>query len=435
MTAEKPDLSSFESTVQSMFSRVRGHIEPGAHRMLRLVPQSVFAKLDKIPTILVGGTNGKGSTCALLEKAIRDAGFKTALYTSPHLVSPTERIRINGIPISKSEFLEAARASFLDAQRRLADATFFELVTATALHVIAEASPNAFVCEVGLGGRLDSTNVLSPVISVLTSIGLDHTEWLGDTEEQIAYEKIFISRRNKKTFIGSVSSAARQGINRGLSITGGIPAFVDCDLQPNLPSDISSQAYGLCSQVLQHLGQTTHIKVDQGRLRDSACAMHWPGRMDVRELNGTPILLDGAHNSHGLKFFLNESEARPKLNSLPRPWIIVYATLQDKDWQNCLQMLIPKAKTCILTQTQSTRAVSVGELLKYTDSSGASENCVTIQSSKEALDHALRLASELKGTLVVLGSLTLVGEAMEHFELPVFTEIESGVRCKSDRTN
>ncbi|NBW82190.1 hypothetical protein EBR21_10605 [bacterium] len=153
--------------------------------------------------------------------------------------------------------------------------------------------------------------------------------------------------------------------------------------------------------------------------------------MDVRNLNGTPILLDAAHNSHGLKFFLTESEVRPKLKSLPKPWIVAYATLQDKDWQKCLQLLIPKAKACVLTQTQSTRAVSVNEMLKYTESIGASEHCLTFESSRVALDHALKLASELEGTLVVLGSLTLVGEAMEHFDLPVFTEVESGVRCKS----
>ncbi|NBW81537.1 hypothetical protein EBR21_07265, partial [bacterium] len=240
MTTEKPDLSSFESTVQSMFSRVRGHIEPGSHRMQRLVPASVLTNIETIPTILVGGTNGKGSTCALLEKAIRDSGFKTALYTSPHLVAPTERIRFDGIPIHRDKFLDAARKSFQDAQQRLPDATFFELVSATAFHLIAENPPDAFICEVGLGGRLDSTNVLSPIISVLTSIGLDHTEWLGDTEDQIAHEKIFISRRNRKIFVGSVSTLAKQGIDQGLAITGGIPVFVTDAQQARLPSGLPS---------------------------------------------------------------------------------------------------------------------------------------------------------------------------------------------------
>ncbi|MFZ9520451.1 MAG: bifunctional folylpolyglutamate synthase/dihydrofolate synthase [Silvanigrellaceae bacterium] len=399
--------------------------------MLRLVPEEILSKLTNIPTILVGGTNGKGTTCALLEKSIRDAGYSTALYTSPHLVSPTERIRLDGHPISRSDFFETARKVFTDAQANLTDATFFELVTATALHMVANRNPDAFVCEVGLGGRFDSTNVLTPTVSILTSIGLDHTEWLGDTEEKIGFEKIFISRRNRKIFIGNVSVEARQGIERGLEITGGIPQFVTAPERADIPRDIPIQAFGICGEVLNHLGKMTRVHVLPDQLQKAALAMQWPGRLDLRAVNGTPILLDGAHNSHGLKFFLDESQARPKIKLLPKPWFVVFASLQDKDWKNCLQLLIPHAKNCVLTQTQSTRAVSVNELLKYTESIAASDRCLTIETSAEALDHALSLASKANGTLVVLGSLTLVGEALEHFDLPVFTEFESGVRCNS----
>lgn len=425
MSLEKPDFDSFESTIQALFSRVRGHIEPGSHRMQKLLSSDVFAKLNSIPTILVGGTNGKGTTCALLEKTLRSSGFRTALYTSPHLVEPTERIRLNGKPIDRKTFLRFAERSFFAAQQRLPDATFFELMTSLAFECVAENKPDIFVCEVGLGGRLDSTNVLSPTISVLTSVGLDHTEWLGDTEQKIAFEKSFISRRNRPFIIGSVSDSAREGINKADALIGARLHFAN-DNANNKTSRISSNALSLCHAVFEQLKTLANIEVSKEQIFAAAQDMHWPGRFDLRRINGTPVILDGAHNSHGVRFFLDEITRRPDLMDAPRPWTIVYASLQDKDWHQCLNLLIPSADNLILTQTRSTRAVSAEEMLNYSSEVKSKIQPLLVSDCPDALDRALKIASHQSGTLFILGSLTLVGEAMEHLNLPVFREFEHG---------
>ncbi|MEY2988425.1 MAG: hypothetical protein RJB13_1946, partial [Pseudomonadota bacterium] len=192
MNPDRPDLTSFEATVAALFSRVRGHIEPGSHRMRLLLKQETLDCLQITPTVLVAGTNGKGTLCSLLEQTFRDSNLKTALYTSPHLISPTERIRINGALMNENAFINESQQAFNRAKKHLPDATFFELITAIAFEYFARNKVDVLICEVGLGGRLDSTNVTSPTVSVLTSVGLDHTEWLGKDEKSIAHEKAYI---------------------------------------------------------------------------------------------------------------------------------------------------------------------------------------------------------------------------------------------------
>ncbi|MEN9808589.1 MAG: hypothetical protein RLZZ488_156 [Pseudomonadota bacterium] len=427
MTSEKPDFTSFDSTVAALFSRVRGHIEPGAHRIQKLLGNEILQTLDRIPTILVAGTNGKGSTCALLEKCLRDAGLRTGLYTSPHLVCPTERIRLNGVPVSREYFLQQARVCFDRAQVVLNDATFFELITSLGFAIFAEKIPDVLICEVGLGGRLDSTNVLSPQVSVLTSVGLDHTEWLGDNEESIAFEKSQISRRNRPFVVGRVGAAAKSGVKRGLAVTGAHPVFLSD--QAEYENSASTPAAIICSEVLNQLRQLGVFDVCPSQVERSLRTLHWPGRFDVRKAGSTPILLDGAHNSHGVEYFLAEIQQRLDLRQLPRPHTLVYASLQDKDWQDCLKMLIPQADHIFLTQTQSARAVPAETLLNYAKSINIGAQFFVSGTSCEAFEHALSLTSQHNGTLMILGSLTLIGEALEHFKFPVFKEFEVGAQC------
>ncbi|NBX16082.1 MAG: hypothetical protein EBR09_01820 [Proteobacteria bacterium] len=428
MSLEKPDFNSFESTVEALFSRVRGHIEPGAHRIQKLTGNDRLSALTKIPAILVGGTNGKGTACALLEKTFRLRGYKTALYTSPHLVSPTERIRLCGRPVSKSLFLKYCRLVFEDAQEHLPDATFFELMTAIAFHYFADSGPDVFVCEVGLGGRLDSTNVLSPLVSVLTSIGLDHTEWLGPDEFTIGFEKSFISRRNRPLITGAVSSQAFAGISKGTSITGARIISPRETLLSGHP-DIAPEAAALAAEAALQLSAMESFGISEADIAEAAAQCHWPGRFDLRKVQGCPVLLDAAHNPDGIAFFLRESANRPLLRALPKPKIVVYASLADKDWKKCLEMLIPEATVLILTQTQSPRAVPAEVLINYIRSKRPESECIGFDLSSEALDHALRVSASGNGSISVLGSLTLIGEALEHFRLPVFSEFDSGDSC------
>ncbi|MEN9528176.1 MAG: hypothetical protein RI932_49, partial [Pseudomonadota bacterium] len=302
MTLDLPDFCSFENTISALFSRVRGHIEPGAHRMQRLVSEETLEQLARIPTILVAGTNGKGTVCALLEQYFRDSGSSTALYTSPHLVSPTERIRLCGIPISEDNFLASARKVFEAAKVRLPDATFFELMTALAFEVIIDAQPDIFVCEVGLGGKLDSTNALSPCVSVLTSVGLDHTEWLGPTETDIAFEKSFVSRRNRAFVVGELSEEARQGLKKALAITGARSVFVAPTADPTRVSE------ALARTALIEFAREGGCEFSEAIFDHSCRRAFWPGRMDVRQVSGVRVMLDAAHNAHGVRYLIKQMQ-------------------------------------------------------------------------------------------------------------------------------
>jgi dihydrofolate synthase/folylpolyglutamate synthase len=414
MSLELPDFHSFDSTVAALFSRVRGHIEPGAHRMQTLIQANTIEIINKIPTILVAGTNGKGTTCALLEQSFRDAGYRTALYTSPHLVSPTERIRFNGEPISKEIFLESARLSFDLAKIRLPDATFFELMTAIALSVISQKKVEVFICEVGLGGRLDSTNILNPRTSVLTSVGLDHTEWLGCTEEAIAFEKSFISRRNRGFVIGQVSEAAKRGIEKAMHITGAAPVFLPSETDP------FRAAESIARVVVENFSETGGPKIHPEKVSAAKQRFFWPGRFDIRQIDETTVLFDAAHNAHGVDFLMRQCLDKEKALALPRPWILVYATLGDKDWQTSIDKLHSQFEELHFTQTLSPRAVHPEALLQYTCSINPGSCSSGYEESSEALMSGLKIARQKKGTLFILGSITLLGEAMEFFSLPVF---------------
>lgn len=414
MSLELPDFHSFDSTVAALFSRVRGHIEPGAHRMQTLMRAETIEILSTIPTILVAGTNGKGTTCALLEQSFRDAGYRTALYTSPHLVSPTERIRLNGNPISKEIFLKSAQLSFDLAKVRLPDATFFELMTAIALTIISQEKIDIFICEVGLGGRLDSTNILNPMTSVLTSIGLDHTEWLGSTEDTIAFEKSFVSRRNRGFVIGEVSEVARRGIEKAIHVTGAAPIFLPSETDP------FKAAWSIARAVVENFSETSHTKICTDNVSAATQRFFWPGRFDIRRIDETPVLFDAAHNAHGVDFLMRQCADKKKALNLPRPWILVYATLCDKNWQTSIDKLHSHFEEFHFTQTLSPRAVHPEALLQYAYSMSPGSCSSGYGESSDALMSGLKSARQKKGTLFILGSITLLGEAMEFFSIPVF---------------
>lgn len=416
MNLERPDLNSFDSTTAALFSRVRGHIEPGSHRMLKLLSHETLTALSSTPTILVSGTNGKGTMCSLLERSIRDSGFKTALYTSPHIVSPTERVRVNGVPIEKEDFLLEAQFAFNRAREHLPDATFFELMTAIAFRYIVRNETEVLICEVGLGGRLDSTNITSPTISILTSVGMDHTEWLGTTEESIAAEKAFISRRNRTFLVGPLSQAAHKGILSATCVTGAIVRKVTPE------TDGGNALIPLAQAALEEFAEASGLDIHKDQVLKSLSKNFWPGRFDKRWIASVPVLFDAAHNSHGVRHFLKLCQMNE--SQLPRPWTLVYASLSDKDWRESITLLLHQFTAVCFTQTQSTRSTNPDLLLQHACSIGASCS-LSIQSQvSKALEISLEQARMTQGTLFVLGSITLIGESFEHWAIPVFAEQE-----------
>ncbi len=338
-------------------------IRPGLDRSARLLallgdPQGAC------PAVHVVGTNGKGSTCAMLDSVFRAAGYKAALYTSPHLESPGERLLVNGKPLTPERWMAAARKAVAalsdDATLRSDPPSYFELVTAAALQLIAEERAEVAVVEAGLGGRLDATNLLSNVVcSAICSISTDHTEYLGDTLEKIAGEKFavvrpdtpacylgdvpeliplfedFCSRSGARPFVVSkdVRIEAASVTDEGCLFDGFVSGLELKRVRVGLVGryQLSNAALALLvlSRLTWHFGRLT-----ESAIRSGFWNARWPGRLEIVSRNPM-IVLDGGHNLDGvtkLAESLSELWGNKKIG-------IVYGVMKDKDYAGCLRTL------------------------------------------------------------------------------------------------
>lgn len=384
-------------------------------------------------SIHVGGTNGKGSVCALIERVLRDAGHRTGLYTSPHLVDFRERIRVGGRWADEARL--EARLAYIQSLPEGHDRTFFEVATALAFDYFKEQGVEWAVVEVGMGGRLDSTNVLEPAVAVLTTIGLDHTEILGETIEKVAFEKAGIIKRGVPVVAPTADPDALRVIEdvareRGapvIAIDGTVLAEADPDnprvrrlfidgrpwrrwLEDPVPR-VGVRELGNVEKaltVLKYLaGEGVAISttaVEQGFLR-----ARWPGRFEPCPLEPR-LFWDGAHNPHGA-LALQRAWRRVEY---PVPCAIVLALSRDKDLDGMLDPLARLAGGGPLwaTATRSERAMPPERIAE-----GAARHGFAARVS-ESVASACReaLATARPDDRVLLtGSLFAVGEAMEAF--------------------
>lgn len=359
--------------------------------------------------IHVAGTNGKGSTCAMIEAGLRAAGERTGLYTSPHLIEPTERIQIKGRPISPEQFAAALDRVHDTAERMLASnqldmhPTFFETITAMAFVLFADARLDRVVLEVGLGGRLDATNVVSPELCVITPIDYDHQIFLGDTIEQIAAEKagilkpgvpaVFAEQRKEAEAVLRAHAQARYVLSRDWPIT---------DVQ----MDARGSRFCLkgkriqCPLAGEHQienARVAAIALEQlGVVPDGIATARWPGRLE--HVSEDPaIILDGAHNPAGtraLAAYIRRFYSDHRV-------CIIYGALKDKAVAEMTSVLFPLADQIILTAPSNARAMPPEEI----DAPGA----VITHSILEALEKARSAAPDT--VIFITGSLYLVGEA------------------------
>jgi dihydrofolate synthase/folylpolyglutamate synthase len=392
------------------------------------------------PRLLVGGTNGKGTTCAYLESALRACGLTTGLYTSPHLVHPGERVRVSGRPANEETLARLVEQVDFAAHKALPDATFFEILTAVCLLAFKEARTDVDVVEVGLGGRLDSTNVLAPTVSVLTSVGLDHTEYLGPTLFHIATEKAWISRRAKPFVTGLIDDGeALKALEGVVARTGAIRLRVDAQdaLDARWKAIIAASGRSadsnlLCAAVaLRAFEKEADLAFDDVDVANGLARARWPGRFDARVVEGTTVVFDAAHNSHGFRYFLGLWDASTWKGVRP---VVVYGTLTDKDWRDNLAPLLSWASRIVFTRADNPRAVPAEDLARAADAMVASEATTlaasgaarrvatrTIEAElSEALRTGLSLARQDDVPCVVIGSIALLGEAMERLEVHPF---------------
>lgn len=361
-------------------------------------PHKIYLKVQ------VAGTNGKGSVCAFLDSICNTAGIKTGTLTSPHLVSITERIRVNGRDISENGFGRLAgvvrEASELLVENERLDAvpTFFEQVTAIGLLAFAEAGVEIAILETGLGGRLDATTAADAEIAVITRIDLDHQEYLGSTMEQIAGEKAAIIHPGSKVVVGPQGAKASRVIRERCLAVGVMPAYADpgsLHLRPGLPGRHQVENAAIAVEAARLISESLPVS-DEAISSGLQHARH-PGRL---EYFGR-YLLDGAHNVGGaraLANYLKEFE--------PRPITMIFGAMKDKDDKEIASILFPLAKRIVLTTPDNSRAIKADELA---GSFASATDVVLTANVRDAMAAAEALTSD-DGLILVTGSLYLAGE-------------------------
>jgi dihydrofolate synthase/folylpolyglutamate synthase len=370
------------------------------------------------PSLLVGGTNGKGSVSAMLAAVFASSGRRTGLYTSPHLVRPNERIRIAGEDVADAELhriLEIVRAACVRglAEEKLeVHPSFFEVMTAAALCAFRDARVDLAVLEVGLGGRLDATNATEPIVSAIVTVGLDHVETLGATLEAIALEKAGIVRTGRPLVSGVVQREAVTVLRARCEALHA--RFVDARGTP-LPSGVRLTLHGDHQRANARVAVATFETFcrEVGRQSDSSAIRHgleavrWPGRLQL--VPGRPsILLDGAHNVAGAEALA----AHLALRAGPKP-VLLFAAMSDKDVAGILGPLIPHVASVVATKPDVLRAAASGDVASVARELGLSARA-EIEPAR-ALEQARNLAG-VDGVVLVAGSLYLVGAVLALLE-------------------
>ena len=369
---------------------------------------------EKLRFIHVTGTNGKGSTCAMLESIYRAAGLRVGLFTSPHLVSFRERIQVNRQLIPESNVVrlvgELRRANQGD------ETTLFEFATVMALIYFAEQKCDLVIWETGLGGRLDATNIVTPLASVITNIAFDHQQWLGDTLEKIAAEKAGIIKPGVPLVTAAGAPEAITAIKKTAREKGAPLTIVTAkEIESRLAGTLAQPLLGEHQKQNAALALATvevlqkQISVSAENIRVGLEAVNWPGRLQlVQKPDGRKILLDGAHNVAGAEAL---RAALAKHFADVRP-LLIFGALADKNWPAICRVLAPLAAKIFTVPVASGRTADARELAKVFGSANPAAEAVAVENLTAALN-----ASKDEPFIIITGSLYLVGEALERLGL------------------
>jgi len=457
---------SYDTAVASMFALGHELAHTPSHKFdlthMRVLLQAMDCPERKFPSVLIAGTNGKGSTAATLASILKASGIKAGLYTSPHLVRINERIRVNGEEISDDDFAGLHAAVDRVAERLVEKGdlpwhpSFFEMMTAIAFAYFVERQIEMAVLEVGMGGRLDATNVVEPRISVITDISLDHQKFLGNTVTEIAREKVGIIRRGGVVVALPQSPEANDVIGNTILDLGARAVNAVPFVPPVSPASarylvLSTKKNSLAGEYagnaeisrpryrypLQVMGKEILVEtplVGRHQLRNVALAIaaaeelsrqgffkitpesiergirdtQWPGRFQVLAAqSGQPeVVLDVAHNPAGawaLRSALSERYG-------DRPLIFVFGALGDKAISEMAEILFPLAERVIATHADNPRSASPEQVRAAASRTGAEIELA--RDAAAALERARTAAASPESVIVVTGSIYLVGEAV-----------------------
>ena len=369
---------------------------------------------ERLRFIHVAGTNGKGSTCAMLESIYRAAGLKTGLFTSPHLVSFCERIQIDRNPIAESEVarLVSELRPLLQRFPSKAHPTFFEVVTIMALKYFQEQSCDIVIWETGLGGRLDATNIVTPLAAVITNVQFDHQEWLGDSLGKIALEKAGIIK-SRIPVISAVDAPEALKIieHTARERRASLRLVTGADLKSPLLSQIKLPLIGQHQRLNAALAVETvktlqdMIPVSDSQIRFGLESVSWPGRLQlIVTPSGQKLLLDGAHNGAGA------TALRKALEEFfpAKPEALILGMLHDKDFHTICEILAPLSDSILVCPVDSKRTAAPELLAKVCMIANPGARVVTCSSLGDALNQ-----TSAARFVLLAGSLYLVGEALE----------------------
>ena len=436
----KLDPQGGDPLAERLFPHLATGVQWGLERMASFLAATGDPHVGP-PIVHIGGTNGKGSVASTLASTLTRAGQRVGLYTSPHLCSFTERFQVGGAPVEEGELIELADG----IQDRVVEhgLTFFEAATALAFHLFARRDLDVVVLEVGLGGRLDATTVAHPILTAVTNVALDHSEYLGDALPDIAREKAGIIKPDVP-FITAEGDAGLVELFRGLCDQVGAPfraldptadlaelevmedhtlfrmhtdAWGELELWTPLVGSHQAVNTALAVRILEGLPES--LLPDRDAVVEGIREVRWPGRTQVEHIDGQTWLLDVAHNTAGA---LALAEVMERL-ALPRPIVMLTGVLGDKDWRSMLPPLFRRADRAILTQPPSApeeRRWDPERVMRVIGSPCPLEVEVDFVS---AIERARIAAGQ--GTVVVTGSNHTVGDALKFLDWIPFQTIPS----------
>jgi len=413
-------LSKTQKALDALLSLPMSTIKLGLERIEKAL--DMLGRPERnFPCLHIGGSNGKGSVCAMTASCLCAAGLRVGLYTSPHLSRVNERFQINGKPVEDEALAEAIGVLMRAFEGKLA-LSFFEFCTALGFWLFAKQEVDVVVLEVGLGGRLDATNVVVPCVSAVTSLSLEHTQWLGSTVDAIAYEKAHIF----KPGIPAVVSAQAFGASKVLEEYAqaiGAPLWVEGKHFSLHPKEEGGgwQGFGRHMENVQLALQGPHqvsnaalalaclelspFQLEEAALRKGLQKTRWPGRLEYFE-GKPPVLLDGAHNPAGVEALCLALE-----QLWPNAEIhLVFSVLQDKELEPMAALLFPRCASIHLAPLSHTKARPPGECLQVAQR--FCPNSFVCTSAEEALQKAMAHSGE-NALVVAAGSLYLTGQLRE----------------------
>ncbi len=379
-------------------------IRPGLSRM-RTFLRALRHPERGYPSIIVAGTNGKGSTSATLASILNTSGYRTGLYTSPHLVRLHERWTIGGEEVDDESLVRAIETLRSAAGDVGITPTYFEALTLLAFIAFADAKCEIAVLEVGMGGRLDATNVVRPIAALITPVGLDHTEFLGNTIRKIAAEKAGVIHRGAIVLTSNDDPVVLEVIRkRAAKFASPFHHVTESHATP-LAGAFQERNAALAVRAADEL-RPVLPKITAASIERGVAATRWRGRLEKFERGGKGIWIDGGHNAHAIRAVLPFIAKR-----IPPPRLLVFGIMSDKDVADVTALLFPLFESIIATEPYPPRSVPADDLIARAQR--MSIDATAEPKPSRAIAHAL--ASGYR-SIVIAGSLYLAGTAIDFFD-------------------